>query len=152
MMSPPHGRFLHFHDASTAHMIMAIMNSSLFYVWFATFSDGFHLSHALVKGFPVSNDLCDQKALLLLSQDLQQSIKAHAKMSTRNTRVDSRPHKDQLLIELEEYRMSRSKPLIDAIDALLAEHYGFTPDELDFIVHYDYKYRMGKDDGDVDMI
>lgn len=151
MMPPPHGRFLYFHDAPTAQAIMAIMNSSLFYVWFATFSDGFHLSHTLVKDFPVSNKLYGQQELLHLSQALQQSIKAHARKSTRNTRITSRPNKDQLLIELEEYRMSHSKPLIDAIDALLAVHYGFTPEELDFIIHYDHKYRMGKDDGEADM-
>jgi len=28
---------------------------------------------------------------------------------------------------------------------LLARHYGFTDAELDFIIHYDIKYRMGRD-------
>jgi hypothetical protein len=27
----------------------------------------------------------------------------------------------------------------------LAKHYGFTKEELDFIINYDIKYRMGKD-------
>jgi hypothetical protein len=27
----------------------------------------------------------------------------------------------------------------------LAEHYGFTDDELDLIINYDIKYRMGRD-------
>ena len=27
--------------------------------------------------------------------------------------------------------------------SVLAEHYGFTEEELDFIVNYDIKYRMG---------
>ena len=36
-----------------------------------------------------------------------------------------------------------SKPIIDEIDVLLAKHYGFTDEELDFIVNYDIKYRMG---------
>jgi hypothetical protein len=31
------------------------------------------------------------------------------------------------------------------IDCLLAEHYGFTHEELDFIINYDIKYRMGKE-------
>lgn len=31
----------------------------------------------------------------------------------------------------------------------LAEHYGFTPEELDFIINYDIKYRMGADEGNV---
>ena len=41
------------------------------------------------------------------------------------------------------YYMKLSKPIIDKIDMLLAEHYGFTEEELDFIINYDIKYRMG---------
>lgn len=37
----------------------------------------------------------------------------------------------------------RSKSIIDAIDRVLAQHYGFTDEELDFIVNYDIKYCMG---------
>ena len=33
---------------------------------------------------------------------------------------------------------------IDEIDTVLARHYGFTEEELDFIINYDIKYRMGK--------
>ena len=36
-----------------------------------------------------------------------------------------------------------SKPIIDEIDELLAKHYSFTEEELDFIINYDIKYRMG---------
>jgi hypothetical protein len=41
-----------------------------------------------------------------------------------------------------------SKAIIDKIDRALAEHYGFTDEELDFIINYDIKYRMGQDDGE----
>ncbi len=30
------------------------------------------------------------------------------------------------------------------IDTLLARHYGFTEEELDFILNYDIKYRLGR--------
>jgi len=46
-----------------------------------------------------------------------------------------------------------SKAIIDEIDRVLAAHYGFTEEELDFIpstqlragINYDIKYRMGRD-------
>ena len=38
-----------------------------------------------------------------------------------------------------------SKPILDEIDRVLAAHYGFTDEELDFIINYDIKYRMGRD-------
>jgi len=42
-------------------------------------------------------------------------------------------------------RSRSAKPIIDEIDRVLAEHYGFTDEELDFIINYDIKYRMGRD-------
>ncbi|MFN6221481.1 MAG: hypothetical protein ACK4Y3_04220, partial [Dolichospermum sp.] len=45
----------------------------------------------------------------------------------------------------DEYYPKLSKPIIDEIDKILAEHYGFTEAELDFIINYDIKYRMGKE-------
>jgi len=34
------------------------------------------------------------------------------------------------------------------IDRVLGEHYGFTAEELDFIINYDIKYRLGADEGE----
>jgi hypothetical protein len=41
-----------------------------------------------------------------------------------------------------------SKPIIDEIDRVLAQHYDFTDEELDFIINYDIKYRVGVDGDD----
>ena len=38
----------------------------------------------------------------------------------------------------------KSKSIIDDIDKLLAKNYGFSEEELDFIINYDIKYRMGE--------
>jgi len=54
------------------------------------------------------------------------------------------------LVELESLTPAKSKPLIDEIDRVLAQHYGFTEEELDFIINYDIKYRMGRDSEDED--
>ncbi len=135
---PPHGRLMYFRDDISACIIMALMNSSLFYLWFSTYSDGFHLSHALVKDFPVSKELYASEELLQLATRLEEDILRHAIRSTRNTRAGDN-------IEIEEYRIVYSKPIIDEIDGTLAGYYGFTDEELDFLINYDIKYRMGKD-------
>ena len=44
--------------------------------------------------------------------------------------------------ETQSFKVSKSKPIIDQIDTILACHYDFTEDELDFIINYDIKYRM----------
>ncbi len=39
--------------------------------------------------------------------------------------------------------IKNSKSIIDLIDKVLAKQYGFTEEELDFIINYDIKYRIG---------
>ncbi|HEY7029691.1 MAG TPA: DNA methyltransferase, partial [Thermomicrobiales bacterium] len=48
-------------------------------------------------------------------------------------------------VSQQKYRPRFAKPIIDEIDRVLARHYGFTDEELDFIINYDIKYRMGRD-------
>ena len=42
----------------------------------------------------------------------------------------------------------RQAALLDEIDTVLAGHYGFTAEELDFILNYDIKYRLGRNTED----
>ena len=51
-------------------------------------------------------------------------------------------------ISYDNFYGSKSKPIIDEIDRILAKHYGFTDEELDFIINYDIKYRMGRESGE----
>jgi len=39
----------------------------------------------------------------------------------------------------------KNRPILDEIAPVLAGHYGFTAEELDFILNYDIKYRLGRD-------
>jgi hypothetical protein len=49
----------------------------------------------------------------------------------------------RLIEKLLNFLIGKSKSIIDEIDRILAKHYGFTDEELDFIINYDIKYRMG---------
>jgi hypothetical protein len=69
---------------------------------------------------------------------LQDDLTANAARKTIQTRDGDR-------IEYAEFYGAQSKPIIDDIDRALAAHYGFTDEELDFIINYDSKYRMGRD-------
>ena len=48
-------------------------------------------------------------------------------------------------VRFQRFRPKLVKPLVDEIDLALAQHYGFTDEELDFIINYDIKYRMGRE-------
>ena len=60
------------------------MNSSLFYVWFVTYGDGFHLSHTLVQSFPILYKMCVDEQLLSLAQRLEEDV--HTTVNTVWTR------------------------------------------------------------------
>ena len=47
-------------------------------------------------------------------------------------------------IRYQEFYPAEAKPILDQIDTVLAGHYG-TAEELDFILNYDVKYRLGRD-------
>ena len=50
-------------------------------------------------------------------------------------------------VSYERFVPKLAKDEIDTIDSSLAEHFGLTHEELDFIINYDIKYRMGRDGG-----
>jgi hypothetical protein len=78
------------------------------------------------------------EALEKLTQQLMENLK---KTSVRRKAVSEKTGS----VEYDEFWPRYSKPIIDKIDTVLATHYGFTPEELDFIINYDIKYRMGKE-------
>ena len=51
-------------------------------------------------------------------------------------------------LEIETFDAVKSKPIIDEIDRMLAKHYGFSDEEMDVIINYDIKYRVGRDSVD----
>ena len=48
-------------------------------------------------------------------------------------------------IQYDEMKAVHSKPMIDVIDVALAKGYSLTKEELDFIINYDIKYRLGRE-------
>ncbi len=62
----------------------------------------------------------------------------------KNSSMISRIQKQTGETQTQSFKISKSKSIIDQIDTVLAQHYGFTEEELDFIINYDIKYRMGK--------
>lgn len=86
--------------------------------------------------FPES--LFDDSQLSAVSSKLLSDIWKNAENRNRN-RADGSMQNEV------NFKIARSKPIIDEIDKVLAKHYGFTEEELDFIINYDIKYRMGKE-------
>lgn len=137
--STHHFRDLHIKDEKLAHVIGATINSTLFYFWFMCIGNGRNVTGVDVEEFPlgeVDNSLTIelQKAF----QDLMQDYKANSSIRIRGD------------TQLQEFHPGVSKPYMDKIDEILSRHYDLSDQELDFIVSYDVKYRIGDDDNDED--
>ena len=114
--------------------IQGILSSTVFFIWWLTVSDCYHLNKPEVLTFP----MCQDKELKALSRQLETDMQAKTRRRVYNYQTTGR-------VEYDEFYMKLSKPIIDKIDRVLAQHYGFTEEEMDFIVNYDIKYRMGRD-------
>jgi hypothetical protein len=136
--APAHGRYLYFANADTANAVCAILNSSLFYAYFIAFGDCFHLSDGLVSEFPITPEMLHDRNLIDLAKQLMTDLKANSVKKTISTTGGDE-------ITYAEFYGGQSKPIIDEIDRVLARHYGFTDEEVEFIINYDIKYRMGKE-------
>ncbi len=103
----------------------------------------YHLSHearaglAEFRGFPVPESMFSDARLRELGR-------LYLKDIDRNSTMLVRQQKQTGKTETQSFKIQKSKPIIDKIDRVLAEHYGFTEEELDFIINYDIKYRMGR--------
>ena len=110
----------------------SVYNSSLFYIWFILVSNCRDLLLRDISAYPVINFNIDTKIIHSLFRD-------YTEKSVRKTTFYASTGK----VVYDEFYPKLSKPIIDEIDKVLAVHYGFTDEELDFIINYDIKYRMG---------
>jgi hypothetical protein len=123
-----------------SNFCLAALSSSLFY-WFNTFnSDCRNLNKREITAFPIgeksgtiTHDLFES-----LLTDLMESYQSNSELRTVTYKG-----KGEITVQYFNFRLS--KPIIDKIDALLAAHYCLTHAEIDFIINYDIKYRMGKE-------
>jgi len=122
-----------------AKVLTAILNSSLYYWWFLILSDSRHLNLREIEHFPVSLSKISSTIKSELANTCEQLMKDYKKNSVRK----DTEYQTTGRVIYDEYYPRLSKPIIDEIDRALACHYGLSDEELDFIINYDVKYRMG---------
>lgn len=108
---------------------VAVLNSSLFYWWFITLSNCRDLTAREIENFPIGLDQMAEDINQKLSNLSGQLMKDLKKFSQRKECYYQATGK----VVYDEFYPKHSKPIIDEIDRILAEHYGFTDEELDFI-------------------
>jgi len=147
MRPPSEFKQLGFASASHAMVALACLNASLFY-WFVTvFSDCRHLNKREVDAFPMNLIDLERAGLVPALAPVVERLMRDLKRNSQNKQMKF--SHDTLTVQC--IFPTLSKAIIDEIDRVLARHYGFSAEELDFIINYDIKYRMGQSaDGDIE--
>lgn len=119
-------------------IIVAILNSNLFWWYYVNYFDLYNLKDYMIFNF-MFDDKQDENSQILskLGEQLMESYECNKVINKQF--IQSR----QQETIFESFNPAKSKLIIDEIDKALAQHYGFTEEELDFIINYDIKYRMG---------
>ena len=136
-MDPTEMKTLRF-DNKYKGLVLSVYYSSLFYWFTYTFSDCRNINKPEVEDFIINLRKINETfgdSLSILSKELSDDLQRNSKYLEYNYSSGWR--------KFQAFYPRISKPIIDKIDKVLAKHYGFTEEELDFIINYDIKYRMG---------
>lgn len=120
-------------------VVHAVLNSSIYYLFFCSYTDTRHVNPGDVAGFPLDVSAFPESVRVHLS-GLSKDISV---CFLKNT---SKWRKSGLLIDSVDSKPCKS--VLDRVDSILAEHFSFSPEELDVVINYDIKYRMGGADED----
>ena len=133
-----HLKTLYFDTVDFANIVICILNSSLFY-WF-------NWQYSNCRDLAVHNIEIFKFSISEPNHTYYDSVKRLCDSLMKDYRDNSvvyRRVSNGILTQFDSFYPAKSKDILDEIDKLLASHYGFTEEELDFIINYDIKYRMG---------
>lgn len=125
-------------DKDISKVVLCFLNSSLFYWWNWQFTNCRDLTITNIDLSRIDLSEFSQESIETFDQ-LSVSLMADLK---KNSKIYKRVVKG-VLTQFDSFYPALSKCIIDDIDRQLAKHYGFNDQELDFIINYDFKYRMG---------
>src|SRR5712692_3655582 len=135
---PSELKTLHFTSPVHKAIAFAALNSHLFYWFITTRSDGRNLNMRDILGFPLTIAAIPPDLQCTLSQlalALENDLQAHAELRTMHF------HKHGTLT-IQCLFPGRSIVILDKIERALAGVYAFTEEELDFLLHFDRKFRL----------
>ncbi len=117
-------------------VITALLSSTTFWWWYTIESNLRDLNPSDIQYFRTSNEIFADSEFELVGREYLDNIEQNSEMLTRQQRQTG-------TTQTQSFKIQKSKPIIDKIDDILAKHYQFSPEELDFIKNYDIKYRVG---------
>jgi hypothetical protein len=140
---PSEFKDLRFPTAPEARVAFCVLNSTLFRWFINVFSDFRHINKREIEGFR-----CDLKRIFQESPSFWNNVAVALSERLQETSEMRRMKFKHDTLKVQCIIPKHAKDIIDKIDVQLANHYGLTSDELDFVVNYDFKYRVGMEGDD----
>jgi hypothetical protein len=126
-------------DVKHQAILHTLLNSSVFYLMYLIHSNCRDLNPSDISTFKIPSSVMLDARLIAMSDELHSDQQKNSHFIVRNQRLTGE-------VRIQSFDPSSSKPIIDRIDLILAEHYQMANEETDFIINYDIKYRMGGTD------
>lgn len=124
-----------FNRDSNVYEFISVLSSNTWWWWYTLHFDMYNCKDYMMYNFPY--DKSSNNNLIELGKELCDDLINNADRKAQFYETTGK--REQLI-----FSPSKSKDIMNKIDNQLAVHYGFTEAELDFIINYDIKYRMGK--------
>ena len=121
-----------------AALALCVLNSSLFRWFINVYTDCRHVNKREVEAFPILENreqLVNEALWGPLARRLSESLSQNSEFRSMKFKHDHL--RVQCIIP------KKSKPIIDEIEINLGKHFGFSELQIDFLINYDIKYRMG---------
>jgi len=127
-------------DEKIANAIGGILSSSLSFWFYQIYSDNLNWKGYEIENTPIpSLSESTIEKLDALFKEYLEDIERNA--NSRKTSEDSSYTVDSF----KEYKIGKSKAIIDKIDDLICPLYGLTKEETDFIKNYEIEFRLSDD-------
>ena len=115
---------------------ISLLSSDFFWWYYSTHFDMFNLKDYMIFGFRYTVDEAIKTRLKELGKRYFESLMHFSEVKQVNSKTKG-------LVLQRQYYVRKSKDIINEIDTALSLHYKISEKELDFIISYDFKFRMG---------
>ena len=123
-----------------SELVVAVVSSSLFHWLWVVYSDNYHITLKEFNNFRIDFENLTTGNSARLKQLCAALMESYQANSSWRREFDNR---NGCWRDVQIFEPRRSKSIIDEIDKVLGDHYGLSDEELDFIINYDIKYRLG---------
>lgn len=120
------------------HPVHTFLLSTIFFIHWEATTNCRDLNPADISFAPIPSVESEIDKLVMLSTEIEEDYTSKGKIIRMNNKLTG-------LVELESLTPARSKDLIDKIDVVFASFYDFLPQQVDFILNFEIKYRLGSD-------